>query len=52
MSIVTELVFWNETANRSCGWNVSIAQAIASSAVSASTSAVTSAGSTTLAVDP
>ena len=47
MSTVTELVFWNETANRSAGWNFSIAQAIASSALIRSTPALTSAGSTT-----
>ena len=44
---ITELVFWNETANRSLGWKVSIAQAMASSAESSSILAVISAGSTT-----
>ena len=44
---MTELVFWKETAKRSLGWKVSIAQAIASSAPIASTSAEISLGSTT-----
>ena len=33
MSTITELVFWNETANRSSSSKRSIAQAIASSAL-------------------
>ena len=45
MSIVTELVFWNDAANRRRGWNVSSAQAIASAAPSPSRWALTSRGS-------
>ena len=45
MSIVTELVFWNEAANRSRGWKVLIAHPIVSAALRLSSSLETSRGS-------
>ena len=45
--MITELVFWNETAKPSLDPKLSIAQAIASSAPISSTSAEISLGSTT-----
>jgi hypothetical protein len=47
MSMITELVFWNETAKPSLDPKFSIAQAIAASAPISSTSAEISLGSTT-----